>query len=225
MSHLTLDKSDQVYTLRLNDLATDNTYTNDVLEEYFSYLDEIEASLGNASLVITSSHPKTWCNGINLGWFMSRVPDEQLKLIKNMERLYLRLATLNLPTIACITGNVYAGGAIMACTADFRYMRSDRGRFCFSEVDVKLPFSPIMIEIIKLLPNNQALNELALTGVRWGGEECLPKQVVDGVFPENELFEQCMEKARFLATKDRGTYTTIKHSLRKEVVALKKANL
>jgi len=225
MSHLTLDKSDHVYTLSLNDLATDNTYTDDVLDEYFSYLDEVEASSGNASLVVTSSHPKTWCNGINLSWFINQTSDEQLKLVKNMERLYLRLATLSLPTVGCITGNVYAGGAIMACTMDFRYMRSDRGRFCFSEVDVKLPFSPVMIEIIKLLPNSQALNELALTGVRWGGEECLLKQVVDGTFSEKDLFEQCMEKAQFLATKDRSTYTTIKHRLRKEVVALKEAHL
>ncbi|MBL4608949.1 MAG: enoyl-CoA hydratase/isomerase family protein [Pseudomonadales bacterium] len=221
MSNLTLEQVGQVYVLGLNDLNTDNTYTNDVLNEYFAYLDEVEASRGNASLVITSSHPKTWCNGINLNWFMGQTADEQIKLIKNMERLYLRLATLNLPTVGCITGNVYAGGAIMACALDFRYMRSDRGRFCFSEVDVKLPFSPIMTEIIKLLPNRQALSELALTGVRWGAEECLPKQVVDGIFPESTLYEKCMEKAEFLATKDRSTYTTIKHRLRPEVVALK----
>ena len=221
MSNLTLEKIDQVYVLRLNDLLTDNTFTIDVINEYFSYLDEIEASAGNASLVVTSTNPKTWCNGINLEWFMSQAPDTQMQLISNMEKLYLRLATLNLPTVANITGNVYAGGAIMACAFDFRHMRSDRGRFCFSEVDVKLPFSPIMIEIISLLPSKQALNELALTGVRWGGEQCLPKQVVDGIFPEDTLFDKSLESAAFLATKDRATYTTIKHRLRPNVVALK----
>ena len=221
MSNLTLEKTDQVYILSLNDLKSDNTYTKDVLDEYFSYLDEIEASKGNASLLVTSSHPKTWCNGINLEWFMSQEPAEQIKLIENMEKLYLRFATLNLPTIACITGNVYAGGAIMACTFDFRYMRSDRGRFCFSEVDVKLPFSPIMTEAISLLPNKQAINELALTGVRWGADECLPKQVVDGIFPENTLFEKSMERAQFLAAKDRHTYTTIKQRLRPAIMSLK----
>ena len=223
MSNLTLEKIDQVYILRLNDLQTDNTFTIDVINEYFSYLDEIEASTGNASLVVTSSNPKTWCNGINLEWFMSQAPDIQMQLISNMEKLYLRLATLNLPTIASITGNAYAGGAIMACAFDFRHMRSDRGRFCFSEVDVKLPFSPIMIEVINLLPNKQALNELALTGVRWGGEQCLPKQVVDGIFPEDALFDKSLEAAAFLATKDRFTYTTIKHRLHPSIVALKEA--
>lgn len=223
MSNLTLEKIDQVYVLRLNDLQTDNTFTIDVINEYFSYLDEIEASTGNASLVVTSSNPKTWCNGINLEWFMSQAPDIQMQLISNMEKLYLRLATLNLPTIASITGNAYAGGAIMACAFDFRHMRSDRGRFCFSEVDVKLPFSPVMIEVINLLPNKQALNELALTGVRWGGEQCLPKQVVDGIFPEDALFDKSLEAAAFLAKKDRFTYTTIKHRLHPSVVALKEA--
>lgn len=220
MAKLKLEKNDSVWVLSLTDLKSDNTYTSDVLNEYSACLDEIESSIENASLIVTSEHPKTWCNGINLKWFMAQAPTEQQKLVSDMERLYLRLATLNLPTIACITGNVYAGGAIMACAFDFRFMRTDRGRFCFSEVDVKLPFTPVMIEIIKLLPNRHALNEMALTGVRWGGEECLTKDVVDGVFSEEMLFNICMEKAAFLATKDRSTYTTIKHRLRQNIVDL-----
>ena len=49
--------------------------------------------------------------------------------------------------------HAYAGGALIASACDFRTMRADRGRFCFPEVDIKIPFTPIMTEIVRLLPN------------------------------------------------------------------------
>jgi ribosomal protein L35AE/L33A len=57
-----------------------------------------------------------------------------------LENMLLRLALLNLPVIAEIGGNAYAGGAILASACDFRFMRSDRGRFCFPEVHLGIPF-------------------------------------------------------------------------------------
>ncbi|MBV1873996.1 MAG: enoyl-CoA hydratase/isomerase family protein [Gammaproteobacteria bacterium] len=219
MPAISLKKESSVFILTLDDIENDNTFKPDVFDEYDAVFDEIEGSKENAALLITSSSPKTWCNGINLNWLMAN-SSEMDPFVARMERFLLRAALLNLPTLACMVGNTYAGGAIFAAAMDFRFMRADRGRFCFSEVDVKLPFTPIMMEVIKLLPNRQALNELALTGVRIGGEECLEKQIVDRIFSEDELFERSLEYAAFLAEKDRNTYCTIKHRLRNDLVAM-----
>ena len=220
MPAISLKKESNVFILTLDDMENDNTFKPDVFDEYDAVFDEIEGSKENAALLITSSSPKTWCNGINLNWLMAN-SSEMDPFVARMERFLLRAALLNLPTLACMVGNTYAGGAIFAAAMDFRFMRADRGRFCFSEVDVKLPFTPIMMEVIKLLPNRQALNELALTGVRVGGEECLEKQIVDRIFSEDALFEQSLEYATFLAEKDRNAYCTIKHRLRNELVAMR----
>lgn len=221
MTKVALSKNGPVYVLTLNDPSTDNTFTTQVLNDYHACLDEIEGSKENASLLITSSDEKTWCNGINLNWFIAQTQSERDALVRAMEKLYLRLSLLNLPTIGCLTGNTYAGGAIMACALDFRYMRADKGRFCFSEIDVKLPFTPVMTDIIKLLPNPHALYEMALTGIRLGGEECFARGVVDGIYPVESLQIQTMEKALFLASKDRSTYSAIKHGFRKHLLAYK----
>ncbi|PCJ14684.1 MAG: enoyl-CoA hydratase [Gammaproteobacteria bacterium] len=221
MSFISLREEKNVFILTLDDPENDNTFSPEVFDEYDAILDEIESSTHNTSLLITSSSPKTWCNGINLNWLMAHTAETDA-FIHRLDQFLLRVALLNLPTVGSLVGNTYAGGAIFASALDFRFMRDDRGRFCFSEVDIKLAFSTTMIAIIELLPNRQALNELALTGVRVGGEECLAKQIVDRTYPQEELFEKSFEYAQFLAEKDRTTYGLIKHRLRKELLTIKR---
>ena len=220
MSSLKLTKESNVYVLTLNDPGQDNTFTPEVLDEYDAALNEIEGDSSNAALVITSSLPKTWCNGINLNWMTANSGDFQ-PFIMRLDQFLLRLALLNIPTVGSLVGNTYAGGAIMAAALDFRFMRADKGRFCFSEVDFKLAFTPIMTAIIKLLPNQQALKEMALTGIRLGGEECYQRQIVDNAYSEQELLPKSMEYAQMLASKDRTTYGLIKHQLRKDLLQFK----
>ena len=43
----------------------------------------------------------------------------------------------------------FGGGAILACACDYRLMRSDRGFFCFPEVDVNIPFLPGMLASVQ----------------------------------------------------------------------------
>jgi len=123
-----------------------------------------------------------------------------------------------MPAVGCLSGHTYAGGAVLATTLDFRIMRQDKGFFCFPEVDIKIPFSPVMYEILRLLPDWYALNELLLTGRRVGGTEALAMKIVSAVYPQEKLFEKAMELAVSLANKDRRTYANIKRGLRQNLV-------
>jgi enoyl-CoA hydratase/carnithine racemase len=125
-----------------------------------------------------------------------------------------------MPTVGCLTGHTYAGAAVLATTLDFRLMRTDRGFFCFPEIDIKIPFSPVMQQVLKLLPDHHALTELVLTGKRVGGEEAMKMKIVSGVYPAEALFSKSMELANFLAQKDRKTYTKLKRDMRSNLVAL-----
>jgi Delta3-Delta2-enoyl-CoA isomerase len=214
MPTMELKKEGAVYILSLTNGAKANTFTEDVIDEYNSILDELEASTGNVALVITSTDPKFWSNGINLDWIITQRPSYFIQFASLLDRLYLRLALLDMPTVGCLTGHTYAGAAILAATLDFRLMRADRGFFCFPEVDIKIPFSPIMQEILKMLPDQQAVSELVLMGKRVGGEEALKMKIVSAIYPEEALFPKALEMAQFLSQKDRKTYTLLKRNMR-----------
>jgi enoyl-CoA hydratase/carnithine racemase len=124
------------------------------------------------------------------------------------------MALLNCPTIACLNGHTYAGGAILAACFDFRFMRADRGFFCFPEVDIDIPFSPIMHAVLELMPDRLAMTEMMLTGKRIGGIEALEKKIVMAAYPQDQLWDKTMEWARMLAQKNRKTYSDIKINMK-----------
>ncbi len=214
MSTMELKKEGTVYVLSLTNGAKANTFTEDVINEYNSVLDELEAAPGNVALVITSTDPKFWSNGINLEWIITQPANYFMQFASMLDRLYLRFALLDMPTVGCLTGHTYAGAAILAATFDFRLMRADRGYFCFPEVDIKIPFSPIMQEILKYLPDQQAVTELVLMGKRVGGEEALKMKIVSAIYAGDILLPKATEMAQFLSQKDRKTYTLLKRNMR-----------
>jgi enoyl-CoA hydratase/carnithine racemase len=215
---MNLSRDGDVHVLTLTNGAEENRFTEEVIHEYLAILDQLEAFDGNTALLITSDDPKFWCNGINLAWFMTMSVDYYQVFGDLLDLFFLRLALLNMPTVGCLTGHTFAGGAILATTLDFRLMRADRGFFCYPEVDIRIPFTPVMHRILELLPDRFAATELLLTGKRIGGLEAREKRIVTDACPRDELGIQAMKLARMLAGKNRATYTTIKLGMRKDLL-------
>ena len=218
MATMDLRLQEGVHILTLTNAENDNQFTLDVLKEYITAFDEVAAYEGNTALVITCEHDKTWTTGINLEWLMQQGPDAVNEFRVTLEAMMYQLAMLNAPTLACINGNAYAGGALLFAAADFRYMRADRGRICFPEIDIKIPFTPMMHDLLEFVPNAQLLKRMALLGERITGQQAWEAGVVDGLFSVEELQEKAIEFAQLLATKDRASYTTIKHGLKRQML-------
>jgi len=217
MKHLDLRKEGSVFVLTMIDGENKNTLSTGALKEYNEVFDEIENTKGNAALLLTSNDPKMWCNGINMQWYAKQSKEERDDFLQEMKRTLLRASLLNLPTIGCLTGHCYAGGTILACSMDFRYMRSDRGRFCLPEVNFAMPLGDTLYGIINSLPSKSAVQELVLSGVALGGEECFEKNVVNGIYPEEELFDKTLEFAREMAGKVRDNYIGLKNDVKKNL--------
>jgi len=218
---MNLQVADGVHILTLTNAENggDNRLTTEVVEEYLAALDIVEQYRGNTALLLTCTHEKTFCTGINLDWLLPLNDADRREFTTAFETLLCRLALLSAPTVACINGNAYAGGAIVASATDFRLMRSDRGRFCYPEVDIKIPFTQVSSDIGQLLPNQQAVKNMMLTGVAYTGLECAELQIVDAIYPQDQLQQEAFSLAKTLASKDRQTYCTNRNLMRPEIVA------
>ena len=220
MSTMNLSLKDGIHILTLTNAANDNTFTTEVMNEYMAAFDTVESYQGNSALIITCDDEKTFSTGINLAWLTEQSAEGTAEFMQAFHTVLCRFALLNIPTIACINGNAYAGGAILASGADFRLMREDRGRFCLPEINIPLPFTPVTLSMVSLLPNQQALKNMLLTGIAYTGLEAEALNIVDSIHPADELQISAFKLAQLLATKDRAIYSSIRNDMRPQIQVL-----
>jgi enoyl-CoA hydratase/carnithine racemase len=210
---------DDVALITLQD--GENRFNPPFLDAFLAALDDIEARTAARTLVVASAHDKIWCNGIDLQWLVPILQRGELDAAKaffhHLNRLLLRLLTFPALTVAAITGHAFAGGAIMACAFDFRFMRSDRGFLCLPEVDLGIPFLPGMNALLrKAIPRYQ-LEAMQYTGCRLTAEECARHHIVRQACPQGELLPEAMGFARSLG-KQRAIVSELKRRLNQDAI-------
>jgi len=185
--------------------------------------DEIEADQDIFSVILTSSDEKNFSQGIDVEWMQTKFGEKDYESIKafmyGMNRVFKRVLLMNVPVIAAINGHAFGNGAILSCACDFRFMRQDKGFFCFPEVDLRIPFLPGMISFLRKAIPEYKFNELALTGKRVNAKELAAHHIIEKASDDlAQLNDDVMTFARSL-TKHRGIMAEIKKRMHKSTVA------
>lgn len=171
--------------------TAENRHNPQFISEFHQHLDAIEKHQKTGAIVLTSSSDKNWSLGIDLGW-MSH-PDNTAKnneqFMNDVTGLFKRLLQFPVPVIAAMNGHVFGNGSVLACACDFRFMKSDKGFFCFPEVDVFVPFFPSMFPLINKSIPQTFFNRLAMTGERVGAQQLLENKVVEAVFDDEQALQ------------------------------------
>jgi len=177
-----------------------------------------------SALVLRSSDAKCWSLGVDLEWLMQRFQAGDLDSIKaflyGMNDVFKKLLLVPVPVIAAINGHAFGNGAILSCACDFRLMKTDRGYFCFPEVDLGIPFLPGMLAFIKKAMPYDKFNELVLTGRRAGAHELAEHHVIEkACADEQALMAEAMAYARGFQKK-RGIFAEHKRRLHKHIMTI-----
>ncbi|UMG94125.1 enoyl-CoA hydratase-related protein [Nocardioides sp. TF02-7] len=157
---VTLHRSDDVTVLDLGD--DQNRMSPDWLYLVGEALDEVVASAPGA--LVTTASGRFFSNGLDLEWLGGHL-DEYDAYLGRVQRLMARFLTLPVPTLAALPGHAFGMGAVLALTHDTRTMRTDRGYFCFPEIDLGLQFTPF---------HDGGHPSHAATGDRLGGQHDRP---------------------------------------------------
>lgn len=203
-----------VWTLDLGE--DENRFSPTLLDEVTAQLDTLATSCEPAVLVTTGTG-KFFSNGLDLQW-LSENPSEMTNYVAKVQELFVKVLTLPIPTVAAINGHAFGAGSMLAIAHDYRVMRSDRGYFCFPEVDINIPFTPGMSALIqaKLTPN--AAVESMTTGKRYAAAEALAAGIVNNIAPEESVQSVASSLVAGLAGKDRATLGQIKTTMYAQAV-------
>ncbi len=219
MSAVEYELDEKVAVLTMNE--GENRFNPSFLSSFMETLDDIEKETDANALVVTSSHEKIFCNGIDLDWLLPFIQkgdrDTAVSFFYTMNRLFKRILLYPMPAIAAISGHAFAGGAIMSCAFDFRFMRSDRGFFCFPEVDLGIPFLPSMLALITKAIPQYKVEELHYTGKRATAEECEAHHIITKACHIDDLMEEAVSFAKGL-NKRREIITEMKKRMYKDIV-------
>ncbi|MCG8568291.1 MAG: enoyl-CoA hydratase/isomerase family protein [Desulfobacterales bacterium] len=201
-----------------------NTMNLKFAEEMHTCLDQILADGEMTAMVLTSTDERNFSQGVDLEWmgkkFMDGDTDPVKEFLYLMDDIFKRFLLYPIPVIAAINGHAFGNGAILSCACDFRFMKRDRGYFCFPEVDVSVPFFPGMIAFVAKAIPDPFFTELLLTGRRVTADELFARQVIQKA---SDNVECLMEDAlAFAATfkKKRGIFGELKKRKHKSMVEI-----
>ena len=187
-------------------------------------LDEIIADKSVTALIITSNDEKNFSQGIDVEWILAKLQKKEYQpvndFISGMDSVFKKLLLYPVPVIAAINGHAYGNGSIMSCACDFRFMKSDRGFFCFPEVNLGIPFRPGMNAFIKKAVPLYKLSEMQLTGNRYTAQELEAHHIILKACNDKEdLMAKALAYAKTFQKK-RGIFGELKKRLYKDIIEI-----
>jgi enoyl-CoA hydratase/carnithine racemase len=214
------DESVAIITMNNGENRHNINFANSMLET----LAAIKADKDVFSVVLTSSDAKNFCLGIDVEWLGKMMGEKDFDTIKDfmykMNNVFKELMLFPVPVIAAINGHAFGNGAIITCACDFRFMKADKGFFCFPEVNIGIPLLPGMIEFVKKAIPYYKFNEMKLSGKRVGAVELAEHHIIEkSSAGQEELMKDAIAFAKTFAKK-RGIFGEMKKRLHKNIIAV-----
>ena len=187
-------------------------------------LDQVQEDTDIRAMVLTATDEKNFSQGIDVEWIGKKIQDRDndtvMAFMYAMNKIFKRLLLFPVPVVAAINGHAFGNGAILSCACDFRFMKKDRGFFCFPEVDVGIPFLPGMIAFVRKAVPEHLFNRMILSGQRMTAEDLEAYNVIIKACDNQETL--MTETLAFAAAfdKKRGIFRELKQRMHKNLIRI-----
>jgi enoyl-CoA hydratase len=208
--------ADGVATITLNEPATRNALSPEVLGGLISCFERARDDDAVRCVVLASSHDTVFSSGANLGGFAGDVSLVHKHFgSERFVGLFRLIVGLPKPTLCAASGHVLAGALGIALACDL-IVAKDSATFGTPEINVgAFPFM-IMALIYRNVGRKKA-NELLLLGERWSAQEALAAGLVNKVVPAEEFDAAVAEWAVKLASKSPVIMRLSKEAMRRQL--------
>ncbi len=212
---LSRDDQDGVTVLTLNDPATINALSEDMLRALSDRLDQI-ADDRSVKVVIIRSSGKHFCAGHNLKEMTARRTDKDgglgyyQALFAQCSDMMMRVVRLPQPVIAEVRGVATAAGCQLVASCDLA-VASEGSKFATSGVNIGLFCSTPMVALSRNVPRKLAM-EMLLLGEFLPASRVAEMGLINRVVPDDTLEETAMTMARTIADKSPAAIKIGKHA-------------
>lgn len=128
------------------------------------------------------------------------------------------LASWPKPMACAINGHSPAGGCILAITADFRFMAEGNFKIGLNEVPVGIVVPQPVYKLYSMWVGTRNAYQFLIQGKLLNPQEAMSAGLVDGIYPQEKVFEVTEAAVRQMMKLDAGTFAKTKLNLRKEVL-------
>ncbi|RAH49665.1 enoyl-CoA hydratase/isomerase family protein [Aspergillus brunneoviolaceus CBS 621.78] len=143
----------------------DNRLTPTFIDAFLLALDIIEHRYPKGVVITTSGIPKFYSNGLDLELAQSTEGFVE----KWLWKLFRRLLTYPMPTLALVNGHAFAGGLMLAMYHDYRIQNPSKGYLCINELEFGVPLQSPMMSVFREKLSATAFRDLVLEARRFGG--------------------------------------------------------
>ena len=193
MKHIKFKKHNHIGIIKIQN-GSFNTLNSKVLFELDSLIDQIKND--NIKCVIfTGSGDKAFVAGADIKEMSTMNKQDALNHSKLGQKIFSKIESLPIPTIAAINGYALGGGCELALCCHMRYASENT---FLGQPEVKLGliagFGGTQ-RLGKVVSKGKAL-EILLTGKMYSSTEALNIGLIDGVFNDKELLEKVINIAK-----------------------------
>ena len=187
----TLEKRGEIFFLTLTG-DDDHRLNPSLMDSLRSALREVKEQSTRGSALITTARGKFFSNGFDLAWAQSAgsaaaVEDRLLHMVDLFKPEVADLISLQMPTIAAVTGHAAAAGMMLAMSHDYVLMRSDRGVLYMSELDIGMKFPDYFTALVRSKVGSAAARrDVMLRAKKVTALEALAMGIVDSAHDSAE---------------------------------------